>query len=169
MGWLWELISILFKLLLDILLLLSPVIIIFIIVCVVKGKKTAKEEAAKKQKKAEEDKRRQEFEKKAKKVYAENFSRLYDNRSTAELKKIYDLLQIMHHNTWDFNDWSTVGPATASAFSNAQDELLRVMGKPTWKRLLLNGRIEYSSTPTYVTSDMNYVYNVLRSRGITNW
>lgn len=169
MSWLWELFSIIFKLILDVLLFLSPIIIIVVIVWIAKSKKEAQKEAEKKQRKAEEDRKRREFENKSKKIYAENLPRLYDHRSTFELKKIYDLLETMHYNAWDFNDWSTVGPATANAFSNAQDELLRVMGNPSWKRLLNTGKIEYSRTPIYVTTDMNYVYRVLSSQGVSNW
>ena len=72
----------------------------------------------------------------------------------------------MHYNQSDFRVRITLGPAAAGAYCKARDELLKVMGYPTWRHLLMNGKIEYIGWPVRPTLDMNYVYDVLNSRGI---
>lgn len=149
---------------------IAVILIILIILFIIWIEGVAAEDKEKeKAEKAEKEKREQISEAKAKQVYAENLPRLYDHRSTSELKQIYGLLQTIHRNRMDFNDPSTFGPASDIAYSTAYDELMRAMENPRWKQLVEGGKIEYTRIPIYVTMDMHYVYEILGSRGITNW
>lgn len=179
MDWIFELIVLLLKavlgilfallkLLLNIAILLSPVIIIAVIVYIVKRKKEIEVEKEKKRIKEIEDRRKCEYKKESEIIYAENLHRLYDHRSTSELVKIHELLEVMHYNEWD-SDCKGSRVAADRAYCEASKKLVIIMGNPSWKMLCRNGKVEYCNFPVHVTTDMNYVYRVLKSRGVTNW
>ena len=55
-----------------------------------------KQDKKERQAKEEKDRKEREFQRNRKRVYAENFPKLYNHCSASELVKIYNLLDIMH-------------------------------------------------------------------------
>lgn len=146
--------------------LILIIVVIIIVFYIINSQKKFKEEQERKQKaeaeKARKKREQEIFEAKAKKVYMNGLSEIYDDLPEQQLEKIHSLLTVMHYNDYDVGE-DGFTKQTCNAYYEAKEELLQIVGHNRWKRLVRNGKIERSDYLN-ATEDMNYVYRLLHYR-----
>lgn len=138
-------------------------------------KKRLQEELKKADERVEKnrEKRKLEIEDKIESYYMKQLPKIYDRLSDKELMRIYDLLQRMHQNeVRNFFDDPSAEVKT-EIYNSTAHELRKITGNSEWKHYCYDKEFcEFCSNiwdDPVAKWDMNYVYNLLCSRGVKNW
>ena len=114
-----------------------------------------KKEAAEKRRKEEEAKRR-------KQNYLSHLPSVYNKYSTQELQKIYDILRTMFRNDYHVGE-EEFSSRTSEIYFVAKNQLCDILGYP---KNVYHGGHPFANYCIFAELDMNYVYRLLRSRGV---